>query len=637
MAEPRLKGTDQDPGEGPSGETFIIREAEHSGEESEGGEEGSDGSDLSDLFDEVDDGDQGNHLALFWQQQKEEDDQVVTLLKRKHVCTPEAKSMQALSPRLDAMTISPPRTGVAKKRLFKPGEDSGVGLSESNEAEDNDSQTQVPPSQEARTPGEGTEGSSLDNSGELNASGGSMDSLASAVLRSSNVRATMLAEFKEEYTVSYTELVRQFKSDKTCCTSWVITIFGITEALYLSLQSVLPEHCTYTHMQLSMTRRGGIALIMVEFKATKNRVTIYKLLKTIGNIPENIIMCDPPKIRSPAAAMYWVQRATTKAAETTGNFPPWIAKQTLISHMTAEANQFDFGQMVQWAYDNDYTDEAQIAYQYAICAEDDSNARAWLMLASQAKHVRDCAVMVRYYKQAQMHEMSMSQWIWHRCGLAKGEGSWKKVVQLLRTQDVEIIPFLGVFRDWLRGMPKKNCICIYGPPNSGKSMFCVSLMRFMRGAVLSYVNSASHFWLQPLLSAKVALLDDATGPCWTYIDVYMRNMLDGNPLSIDQKHKAPVQATCPPMLITSNINITENDTYKYLHSRVKCFHFPCPLQLGADGRPTILLNDACWKDFFHKFERALELEPPQEEEDEVEDGGSQRTFRCSARGDSESL
>lgn len=38
----------------------------------------------------------------------------------------------------------------------------------------------------------------------------------------------------------------------------------------------------------------------------------------------------------------------------------------------------------------------------------------------------------------------------------------------------------------------------------------MSFIHFIQGAVISFVNSTSHFWLEPLTDTKVAMLDDAT-------------------------------------------------------------------------------------------------------------------------------
>ncbi|ABC95026.1 E1 [Rousettus aegyptiacus papillomavirus 1] len=661
------RGTDPEEGtSGLGGIDFIDREAVDSDGDLSGGDEDSDGSSVSNLFDETDQS-PGNPLQLLQQQEAAEDERLVALIKRKHLTTPEYKSVQALSPKLDAMKISP-RPVPAKKKLFHP-EDSGVGVSVSLELSDEVEDgaltllTQVEGSggAQSRSSGDGAEEEVAGGSGEsptiFGREGGIVGSqksgvsvqdeedspasgeggdkfLAAAILRAANRRVCMLARFKEVYGVSVTDLTRQFKSDKTCCKNWVVVIFGLCEPYYITLTGVLPDHCCYSHMQRAVSEQGGgIALMLCDFKAMKNRDTVIKLIKSLVPVSDDLIMVQPPNVRSPAAALYWVQRAQSNASECKGEYPSWITKQTMLSHMLAEDVTFDFSNMVQWAYDQGYTEESKIAYHYAQLAEEDKNAMAWLSSAAQAQHVKHCAQMVRYYMQAQTAEMTMAQYIHERIEQVEGEGDWKHIIAFLRHQDIEIIPWLRTTRDWLKGIPKRNCVCYHGPPDTGKSMFGMSLMRFMRGAIISYVNSRSHFWLQPLVSAKVAMLDDATDACWQYIDTNLRNLLDGNPLSFDLKHRAPIQATCPPLLITSNIDITQDDKHKYLRSRVKCFAFHCPLPVGEDGMPTLVLTEASWKCFFRKFASTLEVALPEEEED----GDSQRSFRCSARSDSGSL
>ena len=149
------------------------------------------------------------------------------------------------------------------------------------------------------------------------------------------------------------------------------------------------------------------------------------------------------------------------------------------------------------------------------------------------------------------------------------------------------------------------------------------MVKFLRGKVVSYFNKSSQFWLQPMLDSKIGFLDDATYYCWTYIDSYMRNALDGNPMCIDAKHKAPQQVKLPPFLITSNLNVKTMDEFKYLHSRLTCFEFPNALPLDQWGTPMFKFTDQAWKCFFLKLARQLDL---QEEENESERPG--RTFRC---------
>lgn len=122
----------------------------------------------------------------------------------------------------------------------------------------------------------------------------------------------------------------------------------------------------------------------------------------------------------------------------------------------------------------------------------------------------------------------------------------------------------------------------------------------------------------------MALLDDATQPCWTYMDTYMRNLLDGNPMSIDRKHRALTLIKCPPLLVTSNIDISKEEKYKYLHSRVTTFTFPNPFPFDRNGNAVYELSDANWKCFFERLSSSLDIEDSEDEED----GSNSQAFRC---------
>ena len=178
--------------------------------------------------------------------------------------------------------------------------------------------------------------------------------------------------------------------------------------------------------------------------------------------------------------------------------------------------------MVQWAYDNDYTEESTVAYYYACYASENNNAAAFLASNCQVKYVKDCVSMVRMYKRQEMKGMSMSEWIYKCCKDIPEGNEWKEIVQFLKYQGINFLQFLIAFKQFLKCVPKKMCLVFYGPPDTGKSLFCFKLIHFLKGQVVSYINKSSQFWLMPLQDAKVGLLDDATYNCWLYLDTYLR-------------------------------------------------------------------------------------------------------------------
>ncbi|CAA52581.1 E1 protein [Human papillomavirus type 49] len=599
------KGTD--PKEGCS-EWFIDNEADCSDLENDLEQlfDESPKSNISNLLNDEEDVEQGNSRDLLRQQEFEESAEQVQKLKRKYFSP---KAVQQLSPRLQSMSISPRQK--SKRRLFE--EDSGLelsGLEQSltNEIEDTPAELEVPAATPAEQGGQGE--------GNLH---------YKELMRCNNSRAKLLSKVKEYFGVGFYELARQYKSDKTCCKDWVIAAYGVREELVESAKQLLLNHCSYVWININ----GIMTLYLLCFNHAKSRETVGRLLMSILDVQLLQLICEPPKLRSVVSALYWYKGSMDSSVYAHGAYPDWIVNQTMISHQAAaDAMQFDLSEMIQWAYDSDLTDEADIAYLYAKMANSDSNARAWLAHNNQARYLRECAQMVRHYRRGEMRDMSMSEWIHHRIQQVEGEGHWSEIVKFIRFQEINFIIFLDAFKQFIHGKPKKSCLLIHGPPDCGKSMFAMSLLKVLKGKVISFVNAKSQFWLSPLSECKIGLLDDATDPCWQYIDTYLRNGLDGNVVSVDCKHKTPMQIRFPPLLITSNYNIKANDKYKFLYSRIAIFEFKHKFPFKEDGTPVFQLTDQSWKSFFERLWTQLELSDP---EDEADNGGTQRSFQCTTR------
>ncbi|AEI00706.1 E1 [Apodemus sylvaticus papillomavirus 1] len=616
---------DGKPGTGQySGWFYIDREAECNDNDVEGPldnfealfEQSTQGSLIDN--DEVD---QGNSLALFTNQIFEEDEQRIATLKRKYAQTPRKENsleIESLSPRLESVRISP-RGKTSRRKLF---EDSGIGH-----------ETQNTP------PGTGNEVASL----SISASGSSSSSNVSTgssscedLLRANNRLAACLGKFKNAFGVSFTELTRSFKSNKTCSHHWTVCVFGAAEVLIEAAKQILQPQCAFLQELTSFVEERRVTLMLLESKAGKCRDTLIKPLAQVLGVDEKLILSDPPNIRSSLAAFFYYKKILFKgnACYFYGQTPDWIAKHTLLEHQAANAESFDFSRMVQWAYDNNLNEESEIAYKYALEAETDTNTEAWLKTTNQVKHVRDCCQMVRLYRRQEMREMTMSQWIRKCCKEHTEDGDWKVIAGFIRYQEVNFVMLLTALRHMFNGTPKKHCLVITGPPDTGKSYFCTSLTNFLHGRVIFFMNSKSQFWLQPLADAKLGFLDDATHACWSFMDIYMRNGLDGNAAQVDMKHKAPIQIKLPPLLVTTNVDVMNNDNYKYLHSRLQCFAFLKPMPLDANGHPQFPLTAANWKSFFVRLGKQLGLE---EEEVQDDDESAGNTFRCSARTNSQSL
>lgn len=573
-----------------------------------------DGSYISQLIDD-EPVEQGNSLALFNEQSAEQTNATVIALKRKLLQSPQSTVSAELSPRLAAVSISPRRK--SKRRLF----DSGI---EEDEAA---SPTEKVALDELEK--ENASKDDVDNSNTLAGSGVESPTADISVLRSVNRKACLYGKFKETFGVSFTDLTRAFKSDKTCSLHWVVSVHTANEEVLEASKELLKQYCDYVQIII----HGSTALYLLQCMAIKNRSTVEKLMCKVLNVQSCMLLCDPPRLRSQPVALYFYKKTLGNTCTTYGTMPDWMASLTMLNHnFAATAESFDLSAMIQWAYDYNITTESAVAYHYAQLANQDPNAAAFLNSNCQVKYVKDCCAMVKYYKRQEMAEMSIGEWIAKCCMDCSEDGDWRVIAEFLRYQEVNMITFLSTLKMFLKGIPKKNCILIHGPPDTGKSYFCNSLIRFMKGRVISFMNSRSHFWLQPLIESKIGFLDDATYPCWQYMDVHMRNAMDGNEISIDAKHKAPLQIKLPPLLITSNIDLLEEQSLKYLHSRVKCFKFPNKLPFDKNDNVIYNITNGSWKCFFRKLAEHLDLT-------EVLDNGCNRpdkNVRFTARSDSDS-
>lgn len=545
---------------------------------------------------------EGNTLALFQTQVSQAGKEKLNFLKRRlHLSCEDA-------PRVNTrplQVVDQNRSPAAKRRLFD--------LSGENEVSPIASQaSQVLSPQFSSS---GRESFPSQNS-----------SLHLQILRSKNQAACKLAIFKFVYCVSYCDLTRPFKNDKTTNNQWVAAIFGVSEDLYTSSKQLLGRECCYLQSNCRAHEKGSVALMLLSFKVAKSRETVTNLLKNVLDVNAEQMLIQPPKVRGVTAAMFWYKMTFSPHTCTVGTLPKWIEYQITLSDNTSEALKFDFSVMVQWALDNDISEECNIAFQYAQLAETDQNARAWLGLNNQAKIVKDVCTMVHHYQRAMLRSMSISEYIHKMCERVTGQGNWLIIMQFLRYQGIEPIRVVNCLKAWLQGIPKKNCIAFIGQPNTGKSLFTNSLISFLKGKVLNFANSASHFWLSPLTDAKVALIDDATHACLKYCDTYLRNFFDGYPVCVDRKHRASVQIKAPPLLLTSNIDIQQESRYSYLQSRVTCFYFTEECPLDENDKPVFKITDADWKSFFERLWQRLELSDQEEGDD-----GSSGTFICSSR------
>ncbi|AAM46854.1 E1 [Psittacus erithacus papillomavirus 1] len=424
-------------------------------------------------------------------------------------------------------------------------------------------------------------------------------------LVSKNKTLTALAVFKELYTASFTEVTRTFKSDKTQSYEWVFMVLGCSHIALEAVKDVLIHNTEHVILDIDPYKHLGV--YYVGFTVSKSREGLLRFLKQHNIFTENVVLSNPPNKRSVLSALFF-----DKLVQVSGDKPQWMID--IITSGDKGGEGFELSKMIQWALDNNMYDEGAIAYNYALLADTDLNAQLWLKHNSQAKYVRDAATMCRHYRRGQMQAIGVMEHLATRMreyADSDIEEGWKRIIVFLRYQHVDHHTFINDLKYWIVNRPKRSTIAIVGIPDSGKSMFGMSLIQFLDGRVLSFSNHKSHFWLQPLSETRYALVDDVTWPAWDYMDVYMRNALDGNPICIDCKHRAPIQTKCPPLLLTSNYDPRERGTgaensYRYLLSRITFMSFnrsiPC-----IGGQPRFLISPADWRSFMLKFRKELDI------------------------------
>lgn len=89
------------------------------------------------------------------------------------------------------------------------------------------------------------------------------------------------------------------------------------------------------------------------------------------------------------------------------------------------------------------------------------------------------------------------------------------------------------------------------------------------------------------------------------------------------------------MLITTNVDVSQEVTLKYICSRLQLFNFPNKFPLQEDGSVIYEITNNSWKCFFSKFGHQIDLSPKDDLQDES--GGSNKAFRCTAGKAIESL
>lgn len=641
---------------------FVIKEAEQASDCSSDVSDDElvhacSGSEISDLFDaDTDLEEENEHSSLFREQEQRENEEEVEsavlalglgqniLGKRDHPVTPKndqsnPNAEDEISPQLAGLSIMPvPGFKKPRRKLFNSGNQPAPSAEDSGVLADCGS---VPLSQRAgseslfstqnQTLGSEVDGACSANSsqnvrehllqngaepvreeavdppiGEENAELEPPQDLYDASITFQRHRLLAHIACQQQIGIKFSNLTRPYNSDRSTSCSWVV--FAVTynkqEALLQYLKQLYVD-CRHS----SLT--GWYNMYYLQCEKPRNRQTVHGHFRRMGCIA---VLSNPPEVRNALNSLWWKQNSK----QIWGQPPEWMIQNLIRKEENSPL--FELSKMVQWALDHNYRDVSTICYEYAKLGFEDKNAELWLKSNSQLHYAKDCAQMVRNYQKAKMMSMTISEFISDRKRKFP-EGDKKNIIILIAFQKNLLYEFISTLRGFLHARIKKCTLCIAGVPDSGKSMLATTLMKFLDGKVLNFMNSKSHFWLQPVTEAKVGLIDDGTLTFWDYADCYLRNAFDGNPLTIDVKFHAPMEIKFPPLIITSNYDIRaeeHNGKYKYLTNRVKFINFPKTLPTSRDGNSRIIVKPEDWGDFFSAYAQELDLDLDSEDESDSE-------------------
>lgn len=172
--------------------------------------------------------------------------------------------------------------------------------------------------------------------------------------------------------------------------------------------------------------------------------------------------------------------------------------------------------------------------------------------------------------------------------VAKPHGNPKLIHDLLLNIGIDPLEFaLAVINVLNKSLPKKNCIFIYGPVNSCKTILAQCITYRLITCYATNHGSLGDFYFAPFLNKAIINLEELQVTCATADDY--KSILGGAPLDINRKHIIERQRlTRVPIIITSNYDKFGRGMIPGLDEEAlqeRCFRFhtlknyapPCPI------------------------------------------------------------
>lgn len=157
-------------------------------------------------------------------------------------------------------------------------------------------------------------------------------------------------------------------------------------------------------------------------------------------------------------------------------------------------------------------------------------------------------------------------------------------------------------------LPKKNCLMVIGEPQAGKTYLLSSIAKSaIYYSTVQSISGKSSFELQDMLDTRCALINEPLITDATFET--MKNVLEGQPVTIDKKFKAGSTLHRTPCFVATNFNLCNYTTKpaqnrKALEARTTTYSFATFPDLVDAILP---LNPKCW---FYMIRHYVHLESP---------------------------
>lgn len=183
------------------------------------------------------------------------------------------------------------------------------------------------------------------------------------------------------------------------------------------------------------------------------------------------------------------------------------------------------------------------------------------------------------------------------------EESIEWLEKILTYNHIDIASFVqNVFRVVERRVPKKNTLMFFGPPNAGKTLIANSIGRSTHYfATISDMNGTGSFELQDMLYSRLTIFNE---PQITDKSVeVLKNVCEGNDVSIGVKYKSGQSLPRTPIIVTTNVKFCMNCNRREVHAAAfRARSFTYDLDTFDELRHCVGdLHPAMWSELVDKY------------------------------------